>query len=114
MGIGVDIVVEQENDIYIVSLSGRLDASTTPVIEKKLGKLLEVAHKIAIDFSKISYLSSAGLRLLLSSTKKMQAKEGKIAFFSMSDDVIEIIQMAGFERILHIFPSKKETLKFLA
>ena len=73
MGIGVEIVVEQEADVYVVSIEGRMDASTTPVIEKKLAGLLEKAEKVLFDFSNVVYLSSAGMRLLLSMSKKMDA-----------------------------------------
>ena len=111
MGLGVEIKVEQEGDIYLVTLEGRIDATTTPRVEKKLANLLDVAKKIAIDFSDIVYLSSAGLRLLLSITKKMHAKKGQVVFFSMSDDVMEIIRMAGFERVLKIYSSKNEAVK---
>ena len=111
MGIGAEIVVEQEGEVYIVRIEGRIDATTTPLIEKKLTKLLEVTHKLLIDFSDVVYLSSAGMRLLLSLTKKINAKGGHVAYYGMSDDVIEIIKMAGFERILSIFSSKKEALK---
>lgn len=114
MGIGVNISVEEEAGFHVVTLEGRMDASTTPVVEKKLASLLAASSKVLIDFSKVSYLSSAGMRFLLSSTKKMSAKEGQIAFFGMSDEVIEIIKMAGFERILKIFSTKKEALKKLS
>lgn len=112
MGIGVEINVEQEGDILIVRLDGRLDATTTPVVEKKLAKLLDASKKIIIDFTDVGYLSSAGMRLLLSMTKKMHTKEGQICFFGMSEDVLEIIKMAGFERILKICNTKSEALKF--
>lgn len=111
MGIGVDIVVEEEDGIHFVKLDGRLDALTTPIVEKKLAKLLEATNKIAIDFSRVDYLSSAGMRLLLSLTKKMDAKKGRAVFFNMNDDALEIIKMAGFERVLAIFATKKEALK---
>jgi anti-sigma B factor antagonist/stage II sporulation protein AA (anti-sigma F factor antagonist) len=114
MGIGVEISAVQEGDIHVVSLEGRMDAATTPVVEKKLANLLEVSKKMILDCSGIDYLSSAGMRLFLSMTKKMAAKEGKIAYFGMSDDVMEIIKMAGFERILNIFSTKKEALKHVS
>ncbi len=113
MGIGVEITVEQEGDVYIVMLDGRIDASTTPIVEKKLANLLDISKKIIVDFTDVGYLSSAGMRLLLSMTKKMQAKEGQAVFFAMSDDVLEIIKMAGFERILKIVKTKSEALKSL-
>ncbi|MDN3506759.1 MAG: STAS domain-containing protein [Simkaniaceae bacterium] len=114
MGIGVEITAELEGDIHVVTLDGRIDAATTPVVEKKLANLLEASDKMAIDCSGVDYLSSAGMRLFLSMTKKMAAKEGKLAFFGMTDDVMEIIKMAGFERILKIFSTKKEALKHVS
>lgn len=112
-GIGVEIKVEEEAGVHLVTIEGRIDAATTPIVEKKLEGLIEVSSKILIDCSNIYYLSSAGMRFFLSMTKKMQAKEGKVAFFGMNDDVMEIIRMAGFERILKIFSTKKEALKSL-
>jgi anti-anti-sigma factor len=113
MSLGIHIVVHPEGDVYVIDVSGRLDASTTPLAEKKVSKLLDDAKKILVDFSDVEYLSSAGMRLLLSMTKKLLAKEGKIAFFGMQEDVYEIIQMAGFERILPIFKSKVNALNSL-
>lgn len=111
MGIGVEISVEEEAGMHVVTIEGRIDATTTPIVEKKLEGLIEASSKIVIDCSNINYLSSAGMRFFLSMTKKMQAKNGKVAFFSMSDDVMEIIKMAGFERILKIYSTKKEAIK---
>jgi len=109
----VEFKVEQEGDVYIVLIQGRIDATTTPTVEKKLAKLYDVVEKLAIDFSEVDYLSSAGMRLLLALSKRMSAKGGKIAFYGMTDEVLEIIRMAGFERILNIFSKKSEALKSL-
>lgn len=113
MGIGVEISIAEEGSVHVVSIDGRVDATTTPTVEKKLEGLLKIANKILIDASEINYLSSAGMRLFLSMTKKMQAEGKQVVFFNMTDDVMEIIKMAGFERILKIFPSKKEAVKAL-
>lgn len=110
---GVEFTVEQEGDVYIVLIRGRIDATTTPTVEKKLARLDEVAKKLAIDFTGVDYLSSAGMRLLLSMTKKLHAKGGKMVCYGMRDDVVEIIRMAGFERILDLFGSKEDALKSL-
>ena len=111
MGIGVEVTVVEEGGVYIISLDGRLDASSTPVVEKKIAGVLEKASRVVIDFSNVNYLSSAGMRLLLSATKKLHAKEGKIAFFGMEEDVLQIIKIAGFERILNIFDTKQKALQ---
>jgi anti-sigma B factor antagonist/stage II sporulation protein AA (anti-sigma F factor antagonist) len=114
MVVGIKLEIREKEGVKCVYLEGRLDAVSTPVLEGKLAKLLEVSDRLLIDFSKVDYLSSAGLRLLLSSTKKMKAKEGRLAFSGMGEDVIDIIQMAGFERILNIYSSEDKALKALS
>jgi anti-sigma B factor antagonist/stage II sporulation protein AA (anti-sigma F factor antagonist) len=109
----VELRVEQEGDVYIIVIEGRIDATTTPIVEKKLAKLDDLAMRIAIDFSDVEYLSSAGMRLLLSLAKRMQSKGGIVAIYGMADDVVDIIRMAGFERILNLFGKKADALKSL-
>ena len=112
MSIGMTIDIEKEGEVTVFSLEGRLDALTSPVLEGKLNEQIGQGRvKILLDFSRIDYLSSAGMRLLLSTTKKLKSKEGKLALASINDEVMEIIKMAGFERILHIFKSENEAFK---
>lgn len=108
------ITVENQGDIRIVRVEGRLDATSVPVLEKQLSHLIDANHKkILADFEKVDYLSSAGMRLLLSVTKKLKSHGGKLAICAMNDDVMEIIKMAGFERIMNIYPTEKEALAAL-
>ena len=65
-----------------------------------------------LDFTRIDYLSSAGLRILLSATKKLKEKKGTLILFSLQEEVLEIIKMAGFDKILHICLNEKEALQF--
>lgn len=113
MGLGIRVAVEEKENVLIVRLDGRLDATSTPVLEGKIKPLLDKSMRILIDFSGVDYLSSAGMRLLLSATKKMKAKNGHLVFCGLSDDVMEIIKMAGFDKILRIFPTEKEALAAL-
>ncbi len=113
MVIGIKLEIREKDGVKCAYLEGRLDAVSTPVIEGKIAKLIEVSDRVLMDFSKVDYLSSAGLRLLLSATKKMKAKGGTLVFCGMGDEVLEIIQMAGFERILNIFSSENKALKAL-
>lgn len=113
MAAGIQFKIDETNHKKIVRLQGKLDAMSTPNLEKKLAPLLESEHKILVDFSKVEYLSSAGMRLLLSATRKMKAKEGIIVFFGINDEVSEIIKMAGFEKILNIFPNETAAIKAL-
>lgn len=109
MSVGLNIEFSQQDPFVIIHLEGRLDATTSPVLEKQLADQLQVkGAKLIIDFTQVDYLSSAGMRLLLSISKKAKANESKIAFCCINDEVMEIIKMAGFERILSIFSSQED------
>jgi anti-sigma B factor antagonist/stage II sporulation protein AA (anti-sigma F factor antagonist) len=64
-----------------------------------------------MDFTNVEYLSSAGMRLLLSGTKKTKSLGGKFVICSLTDDVMEIIKMAGFNHILHIVSTLDKAVK---
>lgn len=114
MGVGLTVEIENVEGKCVMRLSGRLDAVTAPILEKKIEEQIGQDHrKILLEFSSVDYLSSAGMRLLLAATKKMKAKEGLLVLSSIVDDVMEIIKMAGFERILNIYSSEKEALDAL-
>ena len=108
----LQIDIEEIEKRIILRLNGRLDAATSPILEKKILKLVEEKRTdLLLDFSNVDYLSSAGLRLLLSSTKKLHSLKGNLVLFSLAAEVEEIIKMAGFDRILHIFADEKEALQ---
>ena len=112
MSAGLDIKVEYVEKKIILRLTGRLDASSSPILERTLEELLKKGHNLIIlDFTSLDYLSSAGMRLLLSYTKKLHIANGGLHCCSMSGEVMEIIKMAGFEKILRIFHSEKAALQ---
>lgn len=114
MVVGISIQIEEKEDKRLIRLEGRIDATCTPMLEKKIdGLLQEAPYKILIDFSHVNYISSAGLRFLLSATKKAKASQGMLVLYSVQDEVMEIIKMAGFERILQIFPNENNALAYL-
>lgn len=113
MGIGLEIELEEIEKVIILRLDGRLDAATAPLLARKIQTLIDDGHiQIALDFAQIDYLSSAGMRVLLSESRKLHAKQGTFLLFSLSSEVEEVLKMAGFDRILHIFPTEKEALQF--
>lgn len=96
----------------VIRLTGRLDAATSPILEKKLEKYVDDNHKhIVIDFTGLDYLSSAGMRLLLAYTKKLRNEQGSLGCCCINEEVMEIIKMAGFEKILAIFSTEKSALE---
>lgn len=111
MAIGLRIELEEIENRIILRMDGRIDAASSPILERKINSLIdEDHHYLILDFSQVDYLSSAGMRVLLSSTKKLKAKKGHLILFSLSEDVGEIIKMAGFDKILQICNTEKEAL----
>ncbi len=84
-----------------VGLDGRLDTTTAPVLESELKSVLSGIESLVFDMAKLQYISSAGLRVLLSAQKIMN-KQGSMVVRNASDDVKEIFDVTGFSDILTI------------
>ena len=84
-----------------VKVSGRLDTSTAPELEASLKAEFEGLEALYLDFSELEYLSSAGLRVLLSSQKVMN-KQGKMVVKNINTTIREIFDITGFSDILTI------------
>jgi len=109
----LQIELEEMEHRVILRLDGRLDAVSAPILDKKLNELIAADHyHLLLDFSRIDYLSSAGMRVLLSATKKLMAKKGDLILFSLGDEVEEVIKMSGFDKIFRIFSSEEEAVQF--
>ena len=108
----VTFTQEKKDDILILRLKGRLDAISSPQAEKQVMTSIDEGTfiKVLMNFEEIDYLSSAGMRLLLTTTKKMKTKNGKFVIVSISDGVMEVIKMAGFDHILNVRKTEKEGL----
>ncbi len=114
MTLGLNIAVEEIGGKCILRLDGRIDAVTSPALDREIAHLFDTGHKrFLLDFVKVDYLSSAGMRLLLSWTKKLNGSGGHFVMCNLDDDVMDIIKVAGFERVLRIYPNEGEALKGL-
>ncbi|MCF0228489.1 MAG: STAS domain-containing protein [Parasporobacterium sp.] len=84
-----------------IALEGRLDTSTSPELENELNQLQEGVTDLTFDFSKLDYISSAGLRILLTTQKKMM-KIGSMKLKGVNPDVMDVFEITGFADILTI------------
>ena len=84
-----------------VALEGRLDTVTAPELEAALKEVLPAATELTMDFEKLEYISSAGLRVLLSAQKTMNTK-GSMKVKNVNDTIMEIFEVTGFSDILTI------------
>jgi len=86
---------------FAIALEGRLDTTTAPQLEKELKAEIADVAELTFDFEKLEYISSAGLRVLLSAQKIMN-KQGHMAICNVNDDIMEIFEVTGFSDILDI------------
>ena len=97
----MNITTKKENTTLTVALEGRLDTPTAPELEKALQAADASVTELILDFAGLVYVSSAGLRVLLTTQKKMN-KQGKMIIRNVCDDIKEIFEITGFLDILTI------------
>ena len=86
---------------FAIALEGRLDTTTAPQLEKELKEDVNGVSELTFDFAKLEYISSAGLRVLLSAQKIMN-KQGHMVIRNVNDEIMEIFEVTGFSDILDI------------
>ena len=95
------ITKNQNGNTLEIALEGRLDTMTAPELETELKQSMDGVDSLILDFSKLDYISSAGLRVLLSAHKVMSAKNG-MKIKNVNEIVQEVFEVTGFADILTI------------
>ena len=95
------IYKEKNGDALTVTLEGRLDTTTAPALEQTLKGSLDGVSELTLDFAGLEYISSAGLRVLLSAQKVMN-KQGSMKLKNVSETIMEIFEVTGFLEILTV------------
>ena len=95
------ITKKENGKSFTLSVEGRLDTLTAPELEKEIESLAGSAEDLVVDFAKLEYISSAGLRVLLSA-HKLFAKKGGMAITNVNETVLDIFEVTGFKDILTI------------
>jgi anti-sigma B factor antagonist len=110
----MEIIEENQGEINIYKLSGRLDSNTSQGFEKKIFQAIDDGSKsMIIDFKNLDYISSAGLRVILKATKALKREDGKIMLCDMQDYVKEVFEIAGFDSFLPIVGTMDDALHAL-
>ena len=100
----MEIVVTNESDIFIFSIQGRLDAVSVPELEECLNQWFEQSEtKLIFDLDRLDYISSAGLRVFLTTAKKMKARGGKLCMARLRENVKNVFTISGFIALIPAF-----------
>lgn len=97
----MNIIKTQEGSVLSVAIEGRLDTVTAPQLEGELRTAVNGISELIFDIGGLDYISSAGLRVLLSAQKVMN-KQGKMTIRNVKPEIIEIFEVTGFVDILNI------------
>lgn len=86
----------------ILKTEGRVDANTYMELQEKILRAFQKDNHLELDFEQVSYISSAGLRVLLIGQKTAAAKSGSMVLKNVCSDVMKVIKMSGFDKILTV------------
>ena len=95
------IEIKRNAEQTIIKIVGRLDTTTAPALDKTINEDIADTKHLVLDVKELEYISSAGLRVLLSAQKKMQ-KIGSMKVINVCEEVMEVFEMTGFADILVI------------
>jgi len=107
----MDIEVTTKLQASIVTVRGRLDTMSAPLFEQRLADIIaQGATYVVVQCSGLVYISSAGLRSVLVSGKKLQAQQGRLVFVALQDTVKEVFEISGFSSLFQTFASEEAAL----
>ena len=110
----MDVATERQDDVLSVLVSGRIDGSNAAAFEEAVRAAISDSDRaVVMDLEKLSYISSAGLRVLLMIAKNLSGRDAKLVLCAMSDQIREVIEISGFDKIIPVHPSKAEALASL-
>ena len=97
----MNIEIKKDADKLVLEITGRLDTVTAPTLDKAINENLSETKSLILDFNGLEYISSAGLRVLLATQKKMQ-QLGAMKIINVCELVMEVFEVTGFKDILTI------------
>ncbi len=107
----VEVTELQKGEVLVLGLKGRLDAITSQNAEKKIFDHIATGkYKLLIIFAGVDYLSSAGMRLLLRTTKKLKTVSGKLIVCAVTSNVMDVLKMSGFDHVIEISNTEDDAL----
>jgi anti-anti-sigma factor len=108
----MEIIVKKDEKTLVVSVSGRIDAVSAPDFDRQVEEQITKGEiNFLMDLSGLDYISSAGLRSMLTTAKKLRANNGDLILCGLRDIVNEVFDVSGFSTIFKIYDSVEEALK---
>jgi len=107
----IDITSRDENGIMVVEIEGKMNTGASPDAEKHINGLLdEGTTNILINLEYLDFIASTGLRVILSTGKKLAKVGGKLVICNPNITVMDVLKMSGFSQMFNVFDSEEEAI----
>ncbi len=108
----MEIMVTVAGEVKVIRIEGHLDTQTSSEAQAQLTQLIDQgATKLVVNFEKLDYISSAGLRVLLATAKQLKGNSGELRVCSLNEVVQEVFDISGFTTILTVTKTEPEALE---
>lgn len=108
----MNIQKQRKGEVLVLHLSGQLDNAASQKFSTIIAEYMRDGEKyLLLNFAQVNYLSSSGLRLLLEAAQTIDSRGGKLLLCSLAPSLMQAIELVGFHKILHIYPTEHEALK---
>jgi anti-sigma B factor antagonist len=107
----MNVSIKESGAVYIVEVEGSIDSKTAPELQQSVLDVVTKAQHVVLDLSKVSFVSSAGLRVLLMVYRQLKAKDGKVVLVGLSAEIKEVMFMTGFINFFEIYDTVEEGIQ---
>ncbi len=108
----MEITVTVAGEVKVIRIEGKLDTQSSPDAQTQLTQLIDQGTtKLVVNFEKLDYISSAGLRILLAAAKRLKGNSGELRICSLNEVVQEVFDISGFTTILTVTKTEPEALE---
>ncbi len=110
----MQIDIERKKEILIAKVDGRIDGANAREFENTLSDTIrEDDRNLILDLEELSYISSAGLRVILLFAKTLRKRDAEFVLCSLSDPIREVFKISGFDKIIPVHDTREEALATL-
>lgn len=109
----LDIKVEREEDVCIMTLDGEVDVYTAPALKQRIVDAVEDGCvNILVNMEKVGFIDSSGLGVLVSGLRRVKERSGVIRLVCTKDNILKIFRITGLDKVFPIFADEAEARQF--
>jgi anti-sigma B factor antagonist len=109
----MDVAIRELGSVLVIELDGQLDGTTSPAVQEQITAVLQPDSRIVLDLSRVTYMSSAGLRVLLVLARQLEATGSRLVLVGLVEEVRDTMAITGFLGFFTAYENLSDALAFL-